>query len=197
VNRRAPRQRLTRQLWYALGLIPAVAALVAVQVGPKLEQYDLIRGGTTIAPAPGAPGTFAGSSWRLAELTWSDAEGLPPGTKAVTSVIGVTPGAEAAGRDLAEGCAATVRDARGRLWSAATTIKGRADLPTTCAPFDESTFTTIPAKPGTEVRWQASFVVPADAVSSLRVEVRLAQRRVDHVRLTPSAAPSAGPPPAG
>ncbi|GAA0911689.1 hypothetical protein [Nonomuraea longicatena] len=197
MNRRAPRRRLSRQLWYALGLVPAVAALVAVQVVPKLEQYDLVRGGTPIVPQPGAPGTFAGSSWRLAELTWSDAEGLPPGSKAVTAVIGVTPGDEAAGRELIKGCAAAVRDARERLWSAATSVKGRADLPTTCAPFDESTFTAVPAEPGTEVRWQASFVVPADAVSSLRVEVRLAQRRVDHVRLTPSAAPSAGPRPAG
>ncbi|NUR82518.1 MAG: hypothetical protein HOY71_00365 [Nonomuraea sp.] len=182
-----------KHLWYGLGLLAAVAALVAVQVLPKLEQYELISD-TRYPPAEN--GRFAGSTWRLLELRPAQGEGLPDGVKGVTAVIGVTPGDEAASKALGPGCEASVRDAADRVWGPSNDVRGEAGLTTLCTRIDEKTYKPILNRPGAEVKWQASFAVPAGAVSSLRVEVRL-QKTDGFVRLSPTAAPSGGQLPAG
>lgn len=194
VNGPAAADRRARQLWYGPALAAAVAVLVAIQVLPKLEQYALRAGGEPIEVAAGASATFAGSTWRLISVTPAADQDLPEGAEGVTAVIGVEPRDERASKALAKGCAAAVRDSRDRLWTSTTKVKGVEGVSTLCTEIDDKTYKPILVPPGTEVRWQASFAVPADALSSLRVEVRLEQRDVDFLRLTPPAAPSAEPP---
>lgn len=173
-----------RHLKYGLGLVAAVCALVAIQVGPKLEHTD----------SPLESGRFAGSTWRLISLepATSDRQ-LPPGTKPVTAVLSVTPGDAAASKLMAKGCDTSVRDGRDRSWGPASEVTGRKGVSTLCTKLDKK-YKALLATPGVEVTWQASFVVPADAVSSLLVEVRLDGVQ-DFVRL---AVPAAGTrPPAG
>ncbi|MFE0148360.1 hypothetical protein ACFWY5_14545 [Nonomuraea sp. NPDC059007] len=196
-GRRAKRDKGIRHLWYGLGLAAAVAALVAVQVVPKLEDYGLRSGGEPIDAAAGAGAAFEGSTWRLIGIGQTSGDDLPPGTTAVTAVIGVTPRDAAASKAMSKGCETAVRDARARTWTPTTRVKGVPKVSTLCTRIDEKTYKPILAKPGVEAKFQASFAVPADAVSSLRVEVRLRDHHENFVRLTPSAAPSAGPPPAG
>ncbi|WP_157246318.1 hypothetical protein [Nonomuraea typhae] len=196
-ERRAKRQKGVRHLWYGLGLVAGVAALVAVQVLPKLEDYALRTGGAAIAPAAGSGAAFSGSTWRLIGIGATPGEDLPQGTTGVTAIIGVTPGDDAAAKAMAKGCETAVRDARQRVWTTSSRVKGVAGVSTLCTQIDRKTYKPILAKPGVEVRFQASFAVPADAVSSLRVEVRLPDHYESFVRLTPPGPPSAEPPRAG
>lgn len=198
MSRRARREKGTRHLWYGLGLVGAVAALVAIQVVPKLEQHDLVAG-TSVppveAPANGSA-KFAGSTWRLLGILPATADDLPKGITGVTAIISVTPGDQAAGRAMSEGCDASLRDGRDRTWGPSSKVHAKLGMTTLCTQIDKKTYKPIPATPGTETTWQAAFAVPADAVSSLRVEVRLPKTE-GFVRLTPPAKPSAAPRPAG
>ncbi|WP_327090699.1 hypothetical protein OIE66_08765 [Nonomuraea sp. NBC_01738] len=180
MSRRARRAGARHHLLHGLGLLAALAALVAVQVLPKLEDYTLRSGGS---PAPAA--TFAGASWRLISLAPAQGDDLPPGTKAVIAVLGVTPRDRAASEAISEGCDSAVRDDRDRVWTTAGRVTPLPGLSTLCTRIDKKTYKPILARPGAESRWQAAFVVPADAVSSLRVEVRL-PKHDDFVRLAPS-----------
>lgn len=184
-----------KQLRYGLALVAAVGALVAVQVVPKLEDHRLRSGGSPVEGAPGEPVSYAGSQWRLVSLTPATGEKLPRGTSAVTAVIGVTPTDAAAGKVLTKGCEAAVRDAADRSWTPSSAVAALPGIASTCARIDKN-YRPIPPPPGQEVRWQASFVVPADAVSSLLIEVRLS-RAADFLRLAPAPRSAGTRPPAG
>ncbi|WP_188195656.1 hypothetical protein [Nonomuraea sp. SYSU D8015] len=176
-----------KHLWYGLGIIVSVAALVAVQVVPHLEQYTLEEGGSPV-PAD----SYGGASWRLISLAPATGENLPKGTAGVTAVIGVTPKDQAASKAMAQGCSATVRDRADRVWSPSRAVQGLPGLASVCMRLNKP----VLVPPGTELKWQASFAVPIEAVSSLQVEVRV-QKTEGFVRLTPAAAPSGRPQPAG
>lgn len=171
------------QLRYGLGLLVAACALVAVQVVPKLEQHGLREGGSAVEAAPGARVQLGGATVRLISLEPGTADEPLPGTKPVTAIIGITPGDAAASKAMAKGCDAAVRDGADRVWGPARSVDGRKDVSTLCSKVDKN-YKAILAPPGKEVTWQASFAVPKDAVSSLRVEVRLGGV-ADFVRLAP------------
>ncbi|HEX4814148.1 MAG TPA: hypothetical protein VFV66_15500 [Nonomuraea sp.] len=182
------RRRRPSRARYALGLAGALAALVAVQVIPKLDDYTQRMGGSPVEAAAGAAAGHGGARWRLISLAPSGGEDLPAGTRPVTAVIGVTPAAESAGKAMAKGCEAAVRDAAGRVWGRDDGLPGVQGVAQSCLPTGKDN-KPLPARPGVEIVWQASFVVPADALSSLRVEIRLAGAD-GFVRLAPPAAPA-------
>ncbi|MEU7898911.1 hypothetical protein AB0B45_39405 [Nonomuraea sp. NPDC049152] len=164
-----------RNVRYALGLALAVTGVVTIQALPHLERYSLARGDAVVEAPPGGTAEHAGSRWRLISLEPAQpGELAPAGTRALTAVIGVTPLSREAGKALAKGCAAAVRDPSGRVWTSATgsSVTPLDGVEPTCARVDKN-YKAVAPKTGKEVRWQASFVVPAAAADPLRVEVRL------------------------
>ncbi|MFD1939482.1 MULTISPECIES: hypothetical protein [Nonomuraea] len=164
-----------RNLRYALGLVVAVAGVVGVQALPHLERYRAAMGDAVVEAPPGGPAQHAGSRWRLISLKPVDpGERAPAGTRALTAVIGVTPLSQEAGKTLAKGCAAAVRDPSGRVWTSATvsSVTPVDGVEPTCSRFDGN-YKPVPPRVGKELRWQASFVVPAAAADPMRIEVRL------------------------
>ncbi|TDQ55437.1 hypothetical protein [Actinorugispora endophytica] len=177
VPRRAP-------WWRRRHLPSALALLVLLPLGVGvpwwLEREDLLAEGVMApeaVPVPGTTGSLSGSEWEFRGMVLGETGGfgepLPDGVELVDAVFLVTPGDASASELLLASCEFLAVDGRGRTWTQTSAYAGRVmpeEVGSTsfgCAGPDAEAIA-----PGSEQGLVATFLVPEDAVDSLRFEVR-------------------------
>ncbi|MDH2425714.1 hypothetical protein [Sphaerisporangium sp. TRM90804] len=184
-----------RQLAYGLGLLVLVPAVIAAAVLPWREKYEVRsgKGGREVVASQGRAATLDGVEWRLKSITEGRLQEefsrpLPPRTKIAVVVVSATPRDARASAWFARetgSCKIYAADGAGRVWERSFRTDLAPDSPhaVSCQVLDED-YTLAPVPVGKEHTIQAEYVVPADAFSDLRVEVRLSPDRAT-VRLAP------------
>ncbi|MFC4531015.1 hypothetical protein [Sphaerisporangium dianthi] len=174
-----------RNLGYGLGLLALVPAVLAAEVLPWREKYEngTQKGGHEAVAAAGRPALLNGIEWRLKSITEGrppdDAyRPLPPRTKVAIAVITLKPLTERASKwfgDIGGICKIKLTDAAGRSWGPAfrSDLAPKNGLAASCFNLDAD-FKLAPLPVGKELAVQTVHVVPADAFTTLRVEVRVA-----------------------
>ncbi|GAB3206346.1 hypothetical protein GCM10027294_08330 [Marinactinospora endophytica] len=180
--------------------VAALLVLLPLAVGLPwwLERSELLAEGAMPPSAVPANGTGAGATAELAGTDWEfrgfvtgatdgSLTPLPAGTELVDAVVVATPRDARAGRLLQSSCEFRLVDDRGRSWAQTAAQTGRT-LPEEvvetwpgCSGPDAE-----PVPPGTGQPMIATFLVPEDAVGSLRLQVR-ADTSEDPERPRPAA----------
>ncbi|WP_248959644.1 hypothetical protein [Sphaerisporangium perillae] len=174
-----------KNLGYGLGLLVLVPAVIAAKVLPWQEKYQTLtgKGGREAVAAHGQPARLNGMEWRLKSITEGKppqefARPLPPRTKIAIVLTSVKPLTEQAskwfGATTGSTCKFTLTDAAGRTWAPSfrTDLAPKSGYAASCFALDAD-YKPAPLPVGKELTTQTVFVVPADAFTSLRVEVRL------------------------
>ncbi|MFC4564050.1 hypothetical protein ACFO4E_19485 [Nocardiopsis mangrovi] len=143
-----------------------------------LDRQDMLESGAMPpdpVPVSGSVAELAGSEWDFRGSVVGETGGFPlaDDLELVDAVYAVTPGDATAGELLEASCSFRAIDDQGRSWEPTSEFDARElpeDLGSTGFGCTDADGETVPA--GEETGFVVSFVVPDDAVDSLRFEVR-------------------------
>ncbi|MFC3999915.1 hypothetical protein ACFOVU_28645 [Nocardiopsis sediminis] len=161
----------------------AVLLPLAMGVPWYLEREAMLESGAMPpepVPVSGSTTELAGTEWDFRGTVIGETEGAPlaDDLELVDAVYAVTPGDAAASGLLEQSCSFRAIDDRGRSWEPTSEFDLRDQLPADIGStgFGCTGADAEPLPAGEETGLVVSFVVPDDAVDSLRFEVRAPTR---------------------
>ncbi|MBD9524757.1 hypothetical protein IB262_33315 [Ensifer sp. ENS02] len=164
--------RSRRRSMFALFILLSVTffAITSDGIETLLKSSEITPRGVSF----GAEASYAGGRWRLKELRIVDAEDVPEGAAAVQTIFEVT----IESSDLMTAwsdCGISLQDTDGRRWQP---VRGDS-LPIAAGAMTCGEAMMSGAHPGDKVAIADTFLVPKQAISSMRPSVSVFEERSD------------------